>query len=169
MRLLCPWNSPGQNTRVGSPSLLQEIFSIQGSNPGLPHRRQILYQLSHKGSLRTLEWVVFSFSSGSSRPRNQTGISFIAGGFFTNWGMREAMHKGSLLSTSSPIFVDRHPNRCEAVLHYGFNLSFLMISDAEQKPVRVPIDHLYIFLGKISSWELCPFLNQVIWFFAIEL
>ena len=61
------------------------------------------------------------------------------------------MHKGSLLSTSSPIFVDRHPNRCEAVLHYGFNLSFLMISDAEQKPVRVPIDHLYIFLGKISS------------------
>ena len=118
---------------------------------------------------RILEWVVFSFSSGSSRPRNQTGISFIAGGFFTNWGMREAMHKGSLLSTSSPIFVDRHPNRCEAVLHYGFNLSFLMISDAEQKPVRVPIDHLYIFLGKISSWELCPFLNQVIWFFAIEL
>ena len=45
-----PWNSPGQNTRVGSPSLLQGIFPTQGSNPGLPHCRQILYQLSHKES-----------------------------------------------------------------------------------------------------------------------
>ena len=46
----CPWNSPGQNTGVGSLSVLQGIFSTQGSNPGLPHCRQILYQLSHKGS-----------------------------------------------------------------------------------------------------------------------
>ena len=40
-----PWNSPGQNTEVGSLSLLQEIFPTQGLNPGLPHCRQILYQL----------------------------------------------------------------------------------------------------------------------------
>ena len=33
------------------------IFPTQGSNPGLPHCRQILYRLSHKGSPRTLEWV----------------------------------------------------------------------------------------------------------------
>ena len=45
-----PWNSPGQNNGVGSCSLLQGIFPIQGSNPCLPHCRQILYQLSHKGS-----------------------------------------------------------------------------------------------------------------------
>ena len=45
-----PWNSPGQNTGVGSLSLLQGIFPTQGSNPGLPHCRWILYQLSHKGS-----------------------------------------------------------------------------------------------------------------------
>ena len=45
-----PWNSPGQNTGVGSLSLLQGIFPTQGSNPGLLHCRQILYQLSHKGS-----------------------------------------------------------------------------------------------------------------------
>ena len=43
-------NSPGQNTRVGSLSLLQGIFPMQGSNPGLLHCRQILYQLSHQGS-----------------------------------------------------------------------------------------------------------------------
>ena len=42
-----PWNSPGQNTGVGSLSLLQGIFPTQGLNPGLPHCRQILYQLSH--------------------------------------------------------------------------------------------------------------------------
>ena len=48
--LFLNWNSPGQNTGVGSLSLLQGIFPTQGSNPGLPHCRQILYQLSHRGS-----------------------------------------------------------------------------------------------------------------------
>ena len=42
-----PWDFPGQNTGVGSLSLFQVIFPTQGSNPGLPHCRQILYQLSH--------------------------------------------------------------------------------------------------------------------------
>ena len=37
------WNSPGQNTGVGSLSFLQGIFPTQGSNPGLPHYRQILF------------------------------------------------------------------------------------------------------------------------------
>ena len=45
--LYSPWNSPGQNTGVGSLSLLQGIFPTQGFNPGLPHCRQILYQLSY--------------------------------------------------------------------------------------------------------------------------
>ena len=45
-----PWNSPGQNTGVGSLSLLRGIFPTQGWNPGLLHCRQIPYQLSHKGS-----------------------------------------------------------------------------------------------------------------------
>ena len=48
--LYSPWNSPGQNTGMGSLSLLQGIFPTQGSNPGLPHGRQILYQLSYEGS-----------------------------------------------------------------------------------------------------------------------
>ena len=85
------WNSPGQNTRVGSLSPLQGIFPIQGSNPGLSQCRQILYQLSHKGSPRILEWVAYPFSSGSSWPRNQTGVSWTAGRFFTNWAIREAL------------------------------------------------------------------------------
>ena len=45
------WNSPGQNTGVGSLSLLQGIFPTQGWNPGLLHCRQILYQLSYQGRL----------------------------------------------------------------------------------------------------------------------
>ena len=81
-----PWNSPGQSTGVGSQSLLQGIFPTQGSNsgllhcrwifptqrlnPGLLHCRWILYQLSHKGSPRILEWVTYPFSRGSSQPRN---------------------------------------------------------------------------------------------------
>ena len=44
-----PWNSLGKNPGVGY-FLLQGIFPTQGSNPGLPYCRQILYQLSHKGS-----------------------------------------------------------------------------------------------------------------------
>ena len=50
-KLLCPWNSPGKNTGVGSHFLLQEIFLMQGSNLGLLHYRQILYHLNHQGSL----------------------------------------------------------------------------------------------------------------------
>ena len=50
-----PWNSPGQNTEVGILSLLQGTFPTQGSNPGLPHCRWILYQLSHQGS--PMSWL----------------------------------------------------------------------------------------------------------------
>ena len=70
-----PWNSLGQNTGVGSLSLLWGILPTQGSNPGLLHCRRILYQLSHQGSPRILEWVAYPFSSGSSRPRNKEGAS----------------------------------------------------------------------------------------------
>ena len=65
---MTPWtipsmNSPGQNTGVGSLSLLQGIFPSQGSNPGLPHCRWFLYQPQGKpkntgvGSLSLLQWI----------------------------------------------------------------------------------------------------------------
>ena len=61
--LYSPWNSPGQNTGVGSLTLLQGIFPIQGLNPGFPHPRWILYQLSHQGSsqLRLIIFILFYF------------------------------------------------------------------------------------------------------------
>ena len=85
-----PWNSPGQNTGGGSFSLLQGIIPSQGPNPGFPYCRWILYQLSHQWNPRILEWVVYPFSSGSSWPKNQIGVSCITSGFFTNWATREA-------------------------------------------------------------------------------
>ena len=103
--LYSPWNSPGQNPGVGSLSLLQGIFPTQGSNPGLPHCRWVLYQLSHKGNPRMLEWVAYPFSSGSSWPRNSTGVSCIAGRFFTNWAVREAHQFFKKCKNISPISI----------------------------------------------------------------
>ena len=118
--LYSSWNSLGQNTGVGSFYLLQGIFPTHGSNPDLPHCGWILYQLSRKGSLRTLEWVAYLFSSSFSQPRNQTGVSCIAGGFFTNWAIREpwgsagkesACHAGDLGSIPG---LGRSPERGKA-------------------------------------------------------
>ena len=58
--------SPG----LGSHPLFQGIFPTQGSNTGLPHSRQIIYRLSHKGSPGILDWVAYPLSDGSSRHRN---------------------------------------------------------------------------------------------------
>ena len=98
-----PWDSPGQNIGVVSLFLLQGIFPIQGSNPGLPHYRQILYQLNHKGSPRILVWVASLFSSRSTQPRKRTRVSCIAGGFFTNWAIREAFLKINRILFDIPV------------------------------------------------------------------
>ena len=66
--LYSPWNSPGQNTGVGSLFLLQSIFPTQVLNPVLLHWRGILYQSSHKGRPKILEWVAYPFSSGLPHP-----------------------------------------------------------------------------------------------------
>ena len=87
--LYTPWNSLGQNTGVGSLSLLQGIFPTQGSSPDLTHFRWILYQLNQQGSPQILEWVAYQFFRGSSWPRNQTGVFFIAGRLSSSWATRE--------------------------------------------------------------------------------
>ena len=53
-RLLCPWDFPGNSTRVDRHFLLQGIFPTQRSNPDLPHCRQMLYHLSHHGNLTVI-------------------------------------------------------------------------------------------------------------------
>ena len=83
-------DSPGKNTGVGCHAFLRGIFLTQGLNSGLPHCRQILYHLSHQGSPRILKRAAYPFSRGSFWPRYRTGVSCIAGGFFTSWPTREA-------------------------------------------------------------------------------
>ena len=93
------------------------IFPTRGSDPGLPHCRQILYQLSHKRSPRVLEWVAYPFSSGSSWSRNPTGVSCIAGGLFANWAMRKGLVSSIPFSSSCfcpvwPLSSHSHGPRC---------------------------------------------------------
>ena len=89
------WNSPGQNTGVGSLSFLQGLFPTQGSNRDLLHCRWILYQLSYSlpvepqgkpkntgvGSLSLLQWLF---------PTHELNWGLLhSGRFFTNWAIRE--------------------------------------------------------------------------------
>ena len=73
-------DSPGKNAGVDSHSLLQDL-----PNPGIKPRSPALHHLSHQGSSHILQWVAYPFSRGTFQPRNQTGVSCIAGGFFTSW------------------------------------------------------------------------------------
>ena len=82
-------------------ALLQGIFPTYRSNPGLPYCRWIPYCLSHQGSPIILEWVSDPFSRGSSWSRNQTGVSCIAGRFFTSWATRWLSHQ-MMVPTPSP-------------------------------------------------------------------
>ena len=79
-------DSPGRNSGVGCHALLQRIFQLRDRS----QVSRILYCLSHQGNPWILEWVAYPFSRGSSQPSNWTGVSCIAGGFFTGWATKEA-------------------------------------------------------------------------------
>ena len=149
--LYSPWNSPDQHTGVGSLSLLQGLFPTQGSNPGLPHCRWILYQPSHKGSPKVkvtqlcltlcdamdytvhgilqasiLEWVAFPFSRGSSQLRDWTHVFCIAGGFFTNWATARPKDTGvGSLSLLQHIFPTQESNGVSCIAK-GFFTNWAM-------------------------------------------
>ena len=129
--LYSPWNSPGQNPGVGSLSFLQGIFSTQGSNPGLPHCRRVLYQLSHKGSPRVLEWVAYPFSRGSSRPRNRIRVSCIAGGFFRalliKWRILRRLSSGCLAVLGSGSTMMNETGKVPAIMQGTVQLSTLAL------------------------------------------
>ena len=61
-RFLCPWDSPGKNTKVGSHALLQGIFPTQRSNLDLLYCRWILYCLSHQGGFPFLHTLSSIYS-----------------------------------------------------------------------------------------------------------
>ena len=70
IRPLCPRDSPGRNTGVGCHALLQTIFPSQGSNPGLPHCRQILNHLSYQGRpIITTDTILYACNMTASLAR----------------------------------------------------------------------------------------------------
>ena len=155
--LYSPWNSPGQNTGVSSLSLLQGIFPTQ---PGLLHCRQILYQLNHKGNPRILEWVTYPFSSRSSWPRNWTGVSCIAGGFFTSWAKREA-HWLSISPTKC------YPQEHLFILYYSLlpRLPLIILITTEQKQFLKSKTELHHHIKKKKT-RVC--LNKEIYYRKIQ-
>ena len=98
-------DSPGKNIGVDCHALLQGILPSQGSNPGIPHCRCILYHLSHQGSPWILQWVAYPFSRETSWPRHRSGVPCIAGRFFTSWATREVLKDGVFLSEGQLILV----------------------------------------------------------------
>ena len=97
-------DSPGNNTGVGCCVLLQGIFPTQGSNPGLPHCRWILYHLSHQGSPLGFQ---YSYTGVSS-------LSFLQGNFPTqelNWGLlhcRQILYQLSYQGSPVLIYVNAY-------------------------------------------------------------
>ena len=88
------WDSADKNIGVGCHDLLHSIFPNQGWNPRLPHCRQILYIWTTREAQEYWSGQLLSFLRGSFRPKNWTGVSCIAGRFFTNWATREVSFCG---------------------------------------------------------------------------
>ena len=86
-----PWNSPGQNTGVGSLSLLHGIFPTQGSNPRFPALQADSLPAEPQGKPKNTGMGSLSLLQQIFPTRNWTRVSCIASGFFTNWAMREAL------------------------------------------------------------------------------
>ena len=85
-----PWNSPGQNTGVGSPSLLQGIFPTQGWNLGLLHFRIFSTSWATREAQEYWSgWLQHIFPSPAYLPDPEMKLE--AGRFFTNWATREAL------------------------------------------------------------------------------
>ena len=90
-QVLCPWGFSRQEYWSGLSCPPPEYLPNPGTEPRSPTLQADSLLPEHQGSPRILEWVAYPFSRGSSQPRNWTRVSCIAGGFFTNWAIREAL------------------------------------------------------------------------------
>ena len=144
------WNSPGR--------ILEWVafsFSRLSSQPRdwtqiYQHCRQVLYQLSHKGSPRILEWVAYPFSRGSSWPRNWTGVSCIAGKFFTNWATREAL-------SISWCWQMWHYPPVTYMAEFPSHFSNIYLNITTYKRISPPFPFFLWSTSKPSQWCLCFF------------
>ena len=112
--------SPGQNTGVGSLSLLQGIIPTQGSNPTL---QEDSLPAEPQGKPKKVEWVAYSFSSRSFQPRNQTRVSCITGRFFYQLSYQD----GLLYHKSTDSVLSDHGNPKARFLSVSFLISKLWL------------------------------------------
>ena len=160
--LYSPWNSPGQNTGVGSLSLLQGIFPTQGSNPGLPHRRWMLSQLSPKGRCRFNPWVrkipwrrkwqpTSVFLPGKSH-----GQRSLVG--YSPWSLKKVWHD----------FTTKQQQQHNAIVIVSFELAQKWTCQSvEQKRKYITIAEVYVricFKIKMASQMGENRIDYVIWF-----
>ena len=124
--LYSPWNSPGQNTGLGSLSILQWIFPTQKSNWGLLHRRQILYQLSYMGSLRReilAKYLLLTFLWSEWCSRHIT-LENNYSTFLGDWCFPLLCHLIALWRVSRSVMSDSVTPwtvACQASLYMGFS------------------------------------------------
>ena len=142
--LYSPWNSPGQNTRVGSLSFLHGIFQTQRLNPGLPYCRWILYQLSHKGSPSILlSPSVLTFNTFFYRALLPYFFSF-----WLYWDIVDIQHCVHLRCTA--YWFDLHHEMYD--LHHTYLLTswiFIGWTDAKaEAPILWPPDGKSWLIGK---------------------
>ena len=109
-RFLCPWDFPGKDTGVGGHFFLQGIFPTQDLNPGLLHRRQILYRLSYKGSPPLL--LLFMMFSCFFLSFKKKGFSLTSGSLVVN-----------NLPGSQEFLSDNHSFLCDIfIIHTYYNI-----------------------------------------------
>ena len=111
------------------------IFTTQGSNPGLPRCRWILYQLSHKGSPRIMEWVVYPFSSGSFQPRNQNGSPALQADSLPTelWGKPILQHEIKSTKNAKETKPNKTLTQQGVSIHTGHYIQYLIITYNEKE------------------------------------
>ena len=136
---MIPRNSPGQNTRVGSLSLLQGIFPTQGSNPGLLHCWWILNQLSYQGS----PWCPWTLQSHASFIQTFREINY--------WFFRIFCYMQLNLTSNTEFFTITMVSLCHYVTmgHLFFTITgFLFIQCAWSYMKESPSENVTKFCKK---------------------
>ena len=154
-RLLCPWNSPEKNTRVGSHSLLQENFPTPGSNPGLSRCRRFFYHLSHPRTFSSmnLHWSQLLMMSSRLIWHSLIDMAFIDRhpawsqlsylGFMTLWNFPNLQNLHRTLLSKLSLWAALFPSGC--------NLLFL--SHRRQLPFSYepPSFRLNLITGRVGG------------------
>ena len=99
---------------------------------------------------RILQWVAISFSSGSSRPRDKTWVSYITGIFFTNWATREVQRTKAF---SILLLSDTHNN------NHPIWIRYLKM----KRPIHIKVCLAYLFSFDSSIFYLTTRKNYIIW------